>query len=118
LLLYLWSFYLFYHWLCFAKNRWICRGVSTSVERGSWPLRHEGTKEIATEKAENTEKQFIGENKGTIVMIAREDRLDKGFGSAKIEMQNAKLRQPDVVGMGGLGRRQETGDRIQKRDSR
>ena len=68
----------------------------------SWPLRHKGTKEIATEKSEKTEKQFIGENKGTIVMIAREDRLDRGFGSAKIKLQNAKLRNPDVVGMGGL----------------
>jgi hypothetical protein len=45
----------------------------------SWPLRQKGTKEIATEKAENTEKQSIGENKGTIVMIAREDRLDRGL---------------------------------------
>ena len=68
----------------------------------SWPLRHKGTKEIATEKAENTEKQFIGENKGTIVMVAREDRLDGGFGSAKIKVQSGKLRNPDLVGLGVL----------------
>ena len=39
------------HWFCpcenwvrFAKKGFICRGVPTSVERGSWPLRHKGTK--------------------------------------------------------------------------
>ena len=58
----------------FCKKRLICRGVSTSVERGSWPPRHEGAKR----------------------------RTDRGFGSAKIKMQNAKLRQRDVVGMGVL----------------
>ena len=62
------------NWVCFAKNRAICRGVSTSVEGGSWPLRHKGTKR----------------------------QTDRGFGNAKIKMQSAKLRQPDVVGMATL----------------
>ena len=35
-------------------------------------------------------------------MIAREDRLDRGFGSARIKVQSAKLRNPDLVGMGVL----------------
>jgi len=52
----------------------ICRGGSTSVERGSWPLRHKG----------------------------RKRRTDRGFGIAKIKMQSAKLRNPGLVGMGVL----------------
>ena len=35
-------------------------------------------------------------------MIAREDRLDRGFGSAKIKVQSAKLLNPDLVGVGVL----------------
>ena len=35
-------------------------------------------------------------------MIAREDRLDRGFGSAKIKVQKAKLRNTDGVGVGVL----------------
>ena len=39
-------FWGFRDWVCFAQKGAICRGVSTSVERGCWPLRHEGTREF------------------------------------------------------------------------
>ena len=70
----LWWFCRLGNWVCFAKNRAICRGVSTSVEGGSWPRRHKGTRR----------------------------QTDRGFGSAEIKMQSAKLRNPDLVGMGVL----------------
>jgi len=33
------------------------------------------------------------------VIISWQDRLDRGFGSAKIKVQSGKLRNPDLVGM-------------------
>ena len=43
------------------------------------PLRHEGTKEIATEKAENTEKKCIGEGYARKQTDVRQDGRDREF---------------------------------------
>ena len=66
----------------FCEKSPICRGLSTSVEGQTWPLRHEDSKEIATEKAsprdrKNTEEYSLGKNRGSMTMSSWEAGQDR-----------------------------------------